>query len=347
MNLKSQKGATGTDIIIAITVIVLTVVVVSMIYVNTTLQSRNVTRTAGATRIATNILENIEKMSYTDFDAEYIRIKGSEPITITIGNYITYPSATNTIAFNTKIPKGYIVYIYGEPNYGSHESTTEQFDLVRDIKLAVTFEVGDMTRVVDFSTSKTREIVSEVNEPITAILSRQGIIDSADKKIYPIKYFEEAKGYIRAVEDDPDWYSYSNKKWAMVIVSKEPEEELFDSNGKLKDVSSKYARYTWIPKYFYTGSGESQKISEFAYQSSSDKAIKVKQELKATDNSTILYYNTYGAKLNTSIEPTSFVLSENRKISGKWILADTIDNIISDTDGNLLNNSNYGPCEIH
>ena len=347
MNLKSEKGATGSDIIFAITAIVLSIAVVSMIYVNTTLQSRNVTRTAGATRIATNILENIEKMSYTDFEAEYMRVKGADPITIIISNYMTYPSLTNTTAFNTKIPRGYTVYIYGEPNFGSHESTTEQFDLVRDIKLTVVFQVGDMEKVVDFSTSKKREIVNEVNEPVTTILVSQGITDNGDKKFYPIKYSEDAKSYIRTSGDDPEWYNYPNKKWAMVIVSTENEEELFDLNGKLIALSSKYKKYAWIPKYFYSENGTGQQISEFAYQSSSDKAIKSKQELKAMDNSTILYYNTYGAKLDTSIEPTSFVLNGNQKISGKWVLADTIYNITSDTDGNLLNSSIYGPCEIH
>lgn len=251
MNFKNQKGATGSDIIISMTIIIITVAVVSMIYVNTTLQSRNVTRTAGATRIATNMLENMEKMSYADFDAEYNSIAVGWN-SITSGDYNGYKSATNTTAFNTKIPKGYIVYLYAEPSYGSHVLAAEQFDLVREIKLSVTYHVGDVNEKVDFSTSKTREIVDEVNAPNTDILSSQGIV-SIQKKFYPVKYSEDAGAYIKTSTDDSDWYNYSNKKWAMVIVSTEPESTLFDVNGKVIADTSKYAKYTWIPKYFYTG----------------------------------------------------------------------------------------------
>lgn len=347
MKLNNQMGATGTDIIIAIMIIVVTVSVISMIYVNTNLQSREITRTAGATRIATSILENIEKISYTDFCAEYTRIKNTNSNIIAIDDYTSYPSGTNTTVFNTKIPKGFTIYIYGEPNYGSYISTSDQFDLVRDIKLYITFKTGDLLKVVDFSTSKKRELINEVNAPMTSILVSQGILNSGDKKFYAVKYSENANSYIKTTEDDSDWYSYSNKKWAMVIVSTEDEENLFDLNGKLIANSSQYARYVWIPKYFYKVSDGNNVISEFAYGSLSDKAIKIDQELKANDNSTILYYNTYGNKLESSIEPTSFVLSGNRKISGKWILANSLESINSDIDGELLNNSIYGPCQIH
>ena len=55
-NFKNEKGATGADIVVALSIIVLTVSVISMVYINLTNGSKNVNRTAGATRIATNIL---------------------------------------------------------------------------------------------------------------------------------------------------------------------------------------------------------------------------------------------------------------------------------------------------
>lgn len=343
MNLRSQKGATGTDVIIAITVIVLTIAVVSMIYVNTTLQSRNVTRTAGATRIGTNILENIEKLSYTDFIAEYNATKWSA---VTTGNYTGFKSITNNTAFSTKIPKGYTVYLYGEPSYGSFSAAADgdkQFDLVRDIRVVVAFSVGDMDRIVDFRTSKTREITNEVNPPDMTVLAIQGITD-ASKKYYPIKYSEDAGAYIRTTEDDEEWYDYTNKKWAMVLVSIKPETDLFDLNGKIKASSSDYAKYVWIPKFFYSGNESDYKISEFAYLSSSTKAIKDKQELTAGDGTTKLYYNTVANKAATSIEPTYFVQTGNQKISGKWISVGQID---SQNESKFLKASKYGPCELH
>ena len=66
--LKNEKGATGADIVVALSIIVLTVAVISMIYVNVNNDSKNVNRTAGATRIATNILENINIMLYDELN---------------------------------------------------------------------------------------------------------------------------------------------------------------------------------------------------------------------------------------------------------------------------------------
>lgn len=342
MNLRSQRGATGADIMIAISVIVLSVAVVSMIYVNTTLQSRNVTRTAGATRIATNILENIEKLSYVDFIAEY---NSSNWVLVPEGKaYAGYKEATNVTTFNTKIPKGFTVYLFAEPSYGSYSGTGDadkQFDLVRDIRLVVSFSVGDVNRIVDFRTSKNREIANEVNAPDLAVLAIQNITN-ATSKYYPVKYSTDANAYIRTTVDDEEWYNYSNKKWAMVIVSTKSETELFDVNGKIKSGAT-YTKYVWIPKYF-TNSGETA-ITEFAYLASTTQAIKAKQELKAKDETTILYYNAIAPKASTSKDPTtaSFVVN-NQNVSGKWIQAT---NVSSDAVASLLQNSSYGPCELH
>lgn len=352
MNFKSQKGATGVDIIVSITVIVLSVAVVSMIYVNTTLQSRNVSRTAGATRIATNILENINKMSYADFLAEYDSTSVGWQ-NVTTGNFSGYKSTSNTTTFNTKIPKGYTLYLKATPEYGSHTDASERFDLVKDIKLAVTFKVGDKEEVVDFTTTKRREVINDVNEPNTDILSMQGIIKSdSGKNFYPIKYSDTAKAYIITTEDDSEWYDYANKKWAMVIVSNGSQNELFDINGKFIGKNN-YARYVWIPRFFYKKSGSADVFSEFTYLTT-DKAIKQGMELKSTDNpsTATLFYTTYGTKDGASLEyaGTEFMLSGNQKVTGKWINAGTTNTtteIEKDVQGKLLNNSKYGPCEIH
>ena len=65
--LNSEKGVTGVDIVVSVTMIVITIAVVMAIFVNISSSSREVNRTSGATRMATNILENIELMYYEDF----------------------------------------------------------------------------------------------------------------------------------------------------------------------------------------------------------------------------------------------------------------------------------------
>ena len=46
-----------------------------------------------------------------------------------------------------------------EPKYGSHsgdDKESEQFDLVRDIKLVITYKVGDATEKLEFNVAVTR-----------------------------------------------------------------------------------------------------------------------------------------------------------------------------------------------
>lgn len=348
MNLRSQKGATGTDIIISITIIVLTVAVVSMIYVNTTLQSRNVTRTAGATRIAVNILENIEKTNYDTVASTYT----SNGSPVSTGNYAGYKSYTDTTIFNTKIPKGYIVYLKADPVYGGHSDAAEKFDLVREIKLSVTFDVGKVNQTVDFSTSKVREIVGEVNAPNTDILALKSngedVLTNTLKNFYPIKYSEDASAYVKTTEDDIDWYNYSAKKWAMILVSGKTETEVFDINGKLKSSLTEgtdYKRYVWVPRYFTDSTGAT--FSQFCYLTTTDQAIKANTLSSVDGTSASLTYNTYASVSGLAI-PTHFrssgTGSTGQEVPGYWVITSKV---TSDAPAKILNSSSYGPCEIH
>ena len=81
--LNSEKGITGVDIVVAITMIVLTISVVMAIFININNTARSVTRTSGATRIATNILEQIEIMYYGEFEEYLLSLDGKAGVTYT------------------------------------------------------------------------------------------------------------------------------------------------------------------------------------------------------------------------------------------------------------------------
>ena len=346
MDFRSQKGATGADVMIAATVIMIVIGIVSMIYVNTTLQSRNVTRTAGATRIATNILENIEKMDYNSFATAYNSVRGGT--SPSIDSYSTYPTLSGS-AFNTKIPNGYTVYLYGEPNYGSHTTKLEQFDLARDIKLVVAYKVGDVTEKVEFSTSKKREIVDEVNEPDTSILAKQGFlkVENVEQVFYPIKYSDTAKSYVKITDNDQNWYNYSNKRWALVLVAPKTIEQnnIFDANGVLKSETSSnenIKKYVWIPRFFV----KDNKFTDFAYLTVNNM---VRRELALNSNedsgkTVELKYITVVQVENDECEAIDTKLNS----TGFWIESDgeSTDNDYKNYY-NLLNDSDYGPCELH
>lgn len=63
---KTEKGITGVDVAVAISIVVLTIGVVTAIYINTTNKSKESIRYSAATRIATQIVENIQSMTYDE-----------------------------------------------------------------------------------------------------------------------------------------------------------------------------------------------------------------------------------------------------------------------------------------
>lgn len=350
--LKSQKGATGTDVLIAAAMIVLAVGIVSMLYVNTSIQSKNITRTSGATRIATNLIENIDAMSYEEFLGVFA--VGSTEITVDkvgtkTGVNATYASSEQI--FNTKIPTGFAVTIKAPLVYGSHTVAQEKFDLVRQVEVLVSYDVGKTTEQVNFSTVKQREMISECNAPATGDL-RNGFLQSG-MNYYPIKYVSSINAYLKTTEDDPEWYNYTNKEWATVIISRKNENEIFDPNGKFIgtiNVATDNAAYTqkavWVPRYFTNGTSSNKNVL-FAFNAKNNEA-KDKAIQSATltaSGATLNYYKVVEQPSGWNNVDVNY-FSDTQ--TGRWTLVKA-DNTLntSDTFVPALNGSQYGPCTMH
>lgn len=334
--LKSEKGATGIDVVMAAAMILITITVVSILYVNTSLQSRNIKRTAGATRIATNIAENIQALSYEEFISSYNGIA----ITDTY-NGVDYRkvegSQSNFKIFDTKIPTGYTFYIKADPVYGSHTNPKEQFDLVRDIEIVLTYKLGDGVEDISYSLTKQRELIDECNAPQTSYLREKGLT-TANTNIYPIKYVETVGDYVKTTEDDIDWYDYTNKKWAVILVSDKKENEVFDANGKYTGITAK--KYIWIPAFFVNDVGN--EFRAFRYNSS-DKIIE-KSTLTSlvddTGNTSTFSYYTFAEK------PSDYTTVTEDTSTGLWVEM-LPDNLTDIRQALILNSSSYGPFIIH
>ena len=344
--LKSQRGANAADIIIAVTIIVLTMTIVSMIYVNTTFESRNITRTAGATRIATNILENIEKLSYSDFVTNYnTEISGLTRETATeYANYYLVNGGADGKAFSTKIPNGYKLYIKADPNYGSHVNNDEQFDIVRDVNIIIAFKVGNVVKNIDFQTVKTREIIEECNSPRTSYLANENIVQSG-MKFYPIKYLKNSNIYVKTTEEDDFWYNYSNKEWATVVVSRLAENKLFDTNGKFigtintTKTNSEYTeKFVWIPRFFVKNSGGA--FYSFAYLGTGTNKIISTTINSVAGSSSTLTINTYKALQSSDAAGVGSTNFDGK--TGKWVSAEGT-SLTTEVDAKILSNSKYGP----
>lgn len=253
-NLKNEKGATGADIVVALSIIVLTVSVISMVYINLTNGSKNVNRTAGATRIATNILENIDKMSYTQYNETLNAFATND----SKGWTVTGDANTKTIIlegkktgiekiFDTKIPKGYKVELTSQSiNAGD---SLPKYDLIKKINVKVTFTVSKTEQNVSLYTSKEREQLAEVNKPDIDSLNVTG------KSYVPIKYSTTQQAYVVTDEKDINWYDYSNKVWAMVYVDSLSNINSIKDAGKLSTAQANSTGniYYWIPRFSTDG----------------------------------------------------------------------------------------------
>lgn len=253
-NLKNEKGATGADIVVALSIIVLTVSVISMVYINLTNGSKNVNRTAGATRIATNILENIDKMSYTQYNETLnaFATNDSKGWTVTgdanAKTIILEGKKTGTEKiFDTKIPKGYKVELTSQSiNAGD---SLPKYDLIKKINVKVTFTVSKTEQNVSLYTSKEREQLAEVNKPDIDSLNVTG------KSYVPIKYSTTQQAYVVTNENDTNWYNYSNKVWAMVYVDSLSNINSIKNAGKLSTAQANSTGniYYWIPRFSIDG----------------------------------------------------------------------------------------------
>ena len=254
-NLKNEKGATGADIVVALSIIVLTVSVISMVYINLTNGSKNVNRTAGATRIATNILENIDKMSYTQYNETLNAFATND----SKGWNVTGDANAKTIIlegkktgtekiFDTKIPKGYKVELTSQSiNAGD---SLPKYDLIKKINVKVTFTVSKTEQNVSLYTSKEREQLAEVNKPDIDSLEI-----TASKSYVPIKYSTTQQAYVVTDEKDINWYDYSNKVWAMVYVDSLSNINSIKDAGKLSTAQANSTGniYYWIPRFSTDG----------------------------------------------------------------------------------------------
>ncbi len=253
-NLKNEKGATGADIVVALSIIVLTVSVISMVYINLTNGSKNVNRTAGATRIATNILENIDKMSYEQYNKALDAFATND----SKGWNVTGDANAKTIIlegkktgtekiFDTKIPKGYKVELTSQSiNAGD---SLPKYDLIKKINVKVTFTVSKTEQNVSLYTSKEREQLAEVNKPDIDSLNVTG------KSYVPIKYSTTQQAYVVTDEKDINWYDYSNKVWAMVYVDSLSNINRIKNAGKLSTAQANSTGniYYWIPRFSTDG----------------------------------------------------------------------------------------------
>lgn len=244
--LHNKKGLTGTDVAISIIVIVLTVGIVASIYVNTTNKSKDQLRYSAATRIATQVMENIQSMTYQEV---YDSIGDGASVDIDHGD-------TDSI-LGVKVLQGYGVTI-------TSKTVNEDLDIVRDITVEVTYKLSTSSKSITLSTVKQLELPEQTNEPDISLLENE----LSSGYYYPVKL--SGTSYVVTATSDPDWYNYDSNKFATIVVySIDPGYSIGD-----KVSTSGATLYYWIPRYAIVDSeavfcyGTSDKIIKYGEISS-------------------------------------------------------------------------------
>ncbi len=381
--LSNQKGITGVDVVIAITIISITTIAILALYVNIIVGSKKVTRTSAATRIATSILENVDSMYYAEVEQELDRL--SKKAGVVQGDYSTSATYDMVIksnlqetVFNTKLNSGYDLELV--VNEISSSSDTDKYvpiiecPLILEIKAIVKYDVSNTKQEVALKTIKKRELLEECNAPnINDLLGREFTITvdgNTEKRkiesvnqIQPIKWSYNTESYVKTNASN-EWYSYLNKEWARVVITgvvlnedQKTVKAVFDTNTDSVLNIIDQTIFVWIPRFGITNNAE--KETAFTYGSSNHRISQLSMKVGRIKNSSKYESEFYFNGIATyDYENSSLVGKENLAVTnfsegktGVWvnITGGTInyDNVITNEFEKYLdttiNKSNYGP----
>lgn len=314
------------------------ILIISIIFANIYVNSVKITKNAEATSIMTNILENMRKRTFNNFE-NYIDGLSIVGISKQIEND-TQLIFVNGVEcqekfFGTDIPSDYNLTV-------EISKTDKNFDLAKNVNIIIYYRIFGKSYSLQMDTLIEREKIKEVNEPVINneyfdLLN----INIDDYDIIPIKYSYELNSYVVTTVGDPDWYNYSSKEWAkVIIIAKEgyvQKEVFIDVNGKVSKqvdcngtiLNLENYMYTWIPNF-------SVKDNETYFRYSSGKNM-IKMDYIYEADKYLYYYS-----VSDEIENISPMCSFDG-ISGVW--RSILD--VQDEYYKCFNNTKYGPINLH
>ena len=320
-------------VIIAITIVIITAICFDL---NKKIESTN--KNIQATIIATNILENINFRTYDSFN-EYIqtivgtgitkKVVGSSQNIVIVGNDF------NETFLGTEIPSGYIVDF-------TATRTSENFDIAKEISIIVKYNVLNQEEKFEITSMLERENIEECNNPVMTDTYFQDLgFNNDEYDIIPIKFAENVNHFITTNANDPEWYNYSSKRWAKVLIFSRDADNLkdlfIDENGNINstvnydnvtlDVTNYI--YVWIPNFSIKDD-----ITYFRY-GTSKRAIKMEFQYL---NNKYLYLNRVGEEISNISDECSF-----DGIFGVWKKLGDEEDIYYKN----FNNTKYAPINIY
>lgn len=339
----NQKGITAADVLIGLLIIMTTFGVIAMIYVNFVIGTKGMDRKTGATRIATNILENMNMIYYDDIENS-LQDFVNKGVLIKNDNSYSVQEDSSVKVFETTIPKGYALQITLENGYEPQDKL--QLDLLKKVSVKVEYLLDGKLENVELSKVFEREIVRECNSPNFGEEYVRQMIPDAEYEMYseaanalptgikiicPLQYDGFSKKY-KIVEDIHSlWYSYSNKQWATVLVLESNQlDEYFNLESKTiepEKLLNNENAYVWIPRFGRLTQTPNFGGIRFLYKDTKRVIVSSYQE-----NGNFLY-DFPKEEYNINYFSTEQL--------GEWIKIQEIETLA--TPANLLNDSQFGP----
>ena len=304
--LKNKKGITGTDVAAGITVIVLTVGIVTSIYINTIKKSKDSIRYANATRIATNIMENIQAKPF-----EYLTNFCNEEYSVNGGNDVK--------VFDTKIPNGFKVKITAK------RDNTLNYDVSREVIVNVTYKASSSYKTLTLSGVKEKELMDMTNAPDISLMLNY---TETDNKTYYYPVIFDGINYTVTTTSDINWYDYEEGKYALLYKTTNGEINVGTtgaSNSIINDT------YIWVPR-FVSNNETGIEAVQFLYGTSDYKITLNRYGTLISYG--VKYTNAIGAnsvpdKYNSELGYAYNSFQSNDGLSGVWYQCG---NSYSDTD---------------
>lgn len=326
------------EIIFSCSLIFIMFIIISIIFANICINSVKITRNAEATSIMTNILENMRKRTFYEFE-NYIDGLSIVGISKQIENETQIISVNGNECqekfFGTDIPKNYNLIL-------EISETDKNFDLDKAVNILISYNIFGKSYSLEMDTLIEREKIKEVNEPIINNEYFNSLnIKAEDYEIIPIKFSYDSNTYVITTAGDPEWYNYSSKDWAKVLVfaknEKFSKDSFVDFNGNIskqitldgKILNLYEYMYVWIPNF-------SMKDNKTYFRYASGKNV-IRMDYLQNENKYLYFYS-----VSDEIENISPDCSFDG-IYGVWKnVLDTQDEYYK-----CFNITKYGPINLH
>lgn len=240
---KNNKGVTGVDIAISVTMIIITLGVAMAIYTAYSNKTKEVKRNTTATNLAMKVIEKVEKMGINDILNDSVTItKESSSEEKEKYGLIKEKNESEDNVYDDLT--GYTITI------SKKNGTGISANLAFEVDVTVKYKVKDKEKSVTLSTMKKYEEVEEAEKPNMEDETIDGCI--------PVKYVASKNGYVKTNYKDEEWYSISSKIFPIVVNATDND---FDRNGVIqldgeKANCSKYDVYIWQPSYYSINDNE-------------------------------------------------------------------------------------------